>query len=154
MFVARKQQATHCSSEYDENAIGLSEQEGKKIEGERSYEERQQPIDLLPYLSRAYDTRPRTRVYARVGAQEVNGLGTSRPNFCPCPPREQSPIGTEFVLCVRIFHLEIFMSTNLADDETPRNWWTLYVVPTASGLESFLWRCVWLVILLKLFSLI
>jgi len=46
------------------------------------------------------------------------------------------------------------MSANFADDVAPRNWRTLYVVPTAGSLESFMWRFVWLVILLKLFFII
>ena len=48
------------------------------------------------------------------------------------------------------------MTENPSDDKEPgqHHWWALYIVPTASGLESFLWRVIWFALILRILSVI
>lgn len=68
-------------------------------------------------------------------------------------PREQSHRVGEFVLTVRTPQKEVFMtpSNKPTDRSLDRaEFWRTIVVPTAKGLEGFLWRVAWFVVIVKI----
>jgi hypothetical protein len=46
------------------------------------------------------------------------------------------------------------MPDNPTSNQNQGHWWTKYFVPTVGGLEGFLWRVAWFVVLLKLLAFI